>query len=171
MPRRALITAVVLGIACATAPSPRQGGVNQAPSAQSDLAAERAELLRLHRKDREAHFKTDVQLLQERSPDVMISVTNGQIQRITKAEQGAFFTSYFAGARYEAWDDMEEPVIRISNDASMAWMIVRLRVRRFKKDSAGVERDESFVYAGIMTYEKAAGRWVRVANVSTFVPG
>ena len=52
----------------------------------------------------------------------------------------------------------------------MAWMITRVRVRRVQKDTAGVEREERFVYAGIMTYEKRKGKWVRVANVSTFEP-
>jgi len=45
---------------------------------------------------------------------------------------------------------------------------VRLKVRRTKKDAAGAEKEEKFVYAGIMTYEKRDGRWIKVANVSTF---
>ena len=65
------------------------------------------------------------------------------------------------------WDDVEEPIIRISNDASMAWMITRTRVRRVQKTADGTEKEEKFVYAGIMTYEKRDGRWVRVTNVST----
>ena len=32
-------------------------------------------------------------------------------------------------------------------------------------------REEKAVYARIMTYEKRDGRWLRVANVSTFDPG
>lgn len=142
----------------------------QAPPNQSRHAAERAELLRLHQSDRDAHFKTDVALLQQRSPETMLSVSNGQVRRTTKDAQRAMFTAYFAGARYDAWDDLEEPIIRISDDASMAWMIVRLRVRRVQKDAQGVERDQSFVYAGIMTYEKRDGRWMKVANVSTVEP-
>jgi hypothetical protein len=77
------------------------------------------------------------------------------------------FTGYFRDAKYYEWDDVEEPIIRISNDASMAWMITRTRVRRVQKKADGAEQEEKFVYAGIMTYEKRDGRWVRVANVST----
>jgi len=51
----------------------------------------------------------------------------------------------------------------------MAWMIVRTRVRRTTRlEGSEEERETSFVYAGIMTYEKQDGQWVRVANVSTF---
>ena len=78
------------------------------------------------------------------------------------------FESYFKDAKYFEWDDLEPPIIRVSADASMAWMIVRTKVRRTQKDSSGAEKEEKFVYAGIMTYEKRNGRWVRVANVSTF---
>jgi hypothetical protein len=84
-------------------------------------------------------------------------------------EQREFFTRYFQGATYYEWDDMEPPIIRISDDASMAWMIVRTQVRRTTRtEESDEERETSFVYAGIMTYEKRDGRWVRVANVSTF---
>ncbi len=32
----------------------------------------------------------------------------------------------------------------------------------------GGRRKRSFIYAGIMTYKKSGGKWVKVANVSTF---
>ena len=138
------------------------------PSA--DLEKEKAELLRLHNSDREAHFKTDVDRLLENSPEEFISVSRGKISRPSKDDARKMFTGYFREAKYYEWDDVEEPIIRISNDASMAWMITRYRVRRVQKNAAGVEKEEKFVYAGIMTYEKRDGRWVRVANVSTFEP-
>jgi hypothetical protein len=135
------------------------------PSA--DLEKEKAELLRIHKSDREAHFKTDVDRLLEYSPEEFISVGRGKINRSSKDDARKMFTGYFRDAKYYEWDDVEEPIIRISNDASMAWMITRTRVRRVQKKADGAEQEEKFVYAGIMTYEKRDGRWVRVANVST----
>jgi hypothetical protein len=81
------------------------------------------------------------------------------------------FNAYFNNAKYYEWDDLETPIISISNDASIAWMIVRTRVRRTQKSDSGEVRDTSFVYAGIMTYEKRQGKWLRIANVSTFEEG
>ena len=132
------------------------------------LEKEKAELLRLHKSNREAHFKTDVDALLENSPEEMISVSRGKINRPSKDDARKMFTGYFRDAKYYEWDDVEEPIVRISNDASMAWMITRTRVRRVQKKADGAEQEEKFVYAGIMTYEKRDGRWVRVANVSTF---
>lgn len=135
-----------------------------------DLDKEKAELLRMHRQSREAHFKTDADLLLQNAPEEMISVRDGKIQRSSKAEGQARFAEYFRGAKYTEWDDIEEPIVRISRDGTMAWMITRIRVRRTQKDASGKEQEEKFVYAGIMTYEKVDGRWMRVANVSTFEP-
>ncbi len=124
--------------------------------------------MRLHKSHREAHFKTDVDALLANSPEETISVSRGKISRSSKDDARKRFTGYFRDAKYYEWDDAEEPIIRVSNDGSMGWMITRTRVRRVQKDAAGAEKEEKFVYAGIMTYEKRDGRWVRVANVSTF---
>jgi len=139
-----------------------------AAQAQIDIEREKAELLKVHRTDREAHFKTDVEMLLRHSADEFISVSGGRISRSTRRELREFFESYFKNAKYYEWDDTEAPIIRVSNDASMAWMIVRTKVRRTQKDDAGAERERQFVYSGIMTYEKQNGKWVRTANVSTF---
>ncbi|HYP41945.1 MAG TPA: hypothetical protein VEX13_16425 [Chloroflexia bacterium] len=134
-----------------------------------DLEQEKAELLEIHAKDRQAHFGRDVDLLLSHGTDEFISVSNGEIHRSTLAEQRAFFTAYFTGATYYEWDDLEPPIVHVSGDASMAWMIVRTKVRRATRlEGSGEEREIEFVYAGIMTFEKQAGKWARVANVSTF---
>ena len=152
---------ILLFVACAACASAQ-------PSA--DLEKEKAELLRIHMSDRDAHFKTDVDLLLENSPEEFISVSRGKISRSSEADARKMFTQYFRDAKYYEWDDLEEPIIRIAKDASMAWMITRVRVRRVQKNAEGAEKEEKFVYAGIMTYEKRDGRWARVANVSTFEP-
>src|SRR3954468_16868120 len=153
--------ALLLFIACAASASAE-------PSA--DLEKEKAELLRIHKSDREAHFKTDVDKLLENSPEEFISVGRGKINRSSNDDARKMFTGYFRDAKYYEWDDVEEPIIRVSNDASMAWMITRTRIRRVQKNASGGEKEETAAHPGDMTYEKRDGKWVRVANVSTFEP-
>lgn len=134
-----------------------------------DLELEKAALLKIHAQHRQAHFNTDVDLLLAHSGHEFISVSNGEVHRSTPADQRAFFENYFKGATYYEWDDLEPPIIRISADATMAWVIVRTQVRRTTRlEGAEEPREIRFVYAGIMTYEKNEGNWVQVANVSTF---
>ncbi len=135
---------------------------------KSRLDRELEALLQVHKKDRQAHFETDARKLIEHADDEFIAVSKGTIQRSSRADVLKTFQEYFQNAKYFEWDDLEPPIVRVSNDASMAWMIVRTRVRRTQKQADGSDKERSFVYAGIMTYEKKNGKWVRVANVSTF---
>jgi hypothetical protein len=79
-------------------------------------------------------------------------------------------TEYFKDAKYSKWENMVEPIIRVSDDGTMGWIITRLDVKRTKKDSTGKEKPEGFIYSGIMTYKKIDGVWIKEANVSTFEP-
>src|SRR5438045_9404285 len=121
---------LLLFIACAASASTE-------PSA--DLEKEKAELLRIHKSEREAHFKTDVDRLLENSPEEFISVGRGKINRSSKDDARKMFTGYFRDAKYYEWDDVEKPSIRISNDATMAWRITRIRVRLVQKTGDGGE--------------------------------
>lgn len=156
------LTIALLFVAAAAAAAQAQTPVN--------LEAETAELLRLHKQGREAHYKTDVEMLLANSPEESFSVSAGKVNRPRKADVRRMFTGYFRDAKYYEWDDTEPPVVRVSKDASMAWMITRVRVRRVQKDKSGKEVEEKFVYAGLTTYEKQGGKWVRAANASTFEP-
>lgn len=126
-------------------------------------------LLKIHQQDRKAHFQTDADLLLSHHPeDGFISVSRGKISRIAKTDSRQHFATYFKDATYYEWDDLEPPIIRVSKDGTLAWMIVRLKVRRTQKDSSGAMQEQKFVYSGVMTYEKKEGRWIKSANVSTF---
>lgn len=133
-----------------------------------DLEVERRELLNVHETDRRAHFATDVDLLLSHSSREFIMVSGGRIDTTNPARMREQFTRYFDDATYYAWDDLTPPIVRISKDGTMAWMITRLQVRRAQRDPYGTEQERRFIYAGMMTYEKLDGKWVRTANVSTF---
>lgn len=122
------------------------------------------QLLKLHEEERRAHFETNIDLLQKTAPDQFISVANGKIYRVSKSEEKEMFEQYFKDAKYLKWDDLEPPIVKVSADGTMGWVIVRLEVRRLSAQ----KKEEGFIYAGIMTYEKQDGKWLRVANVSTF---
>jgi hypothetical protein len=128
-----------------------------------DLDRERAALLELHATVRRAHFETDVDQLLANGADEWINVRDANIARRRREEDVRIFTEYFDGAMYHEWDDIEPPIVSVSNDASLAWMIVNVRVRRTKNGE-----ELRFRYAGIETFEKRDGRWIKVVEVGTF---
>lgn len=144
--------------------------MNDQNTHDSTIEKARQELLAIHAGDRRAHFSTDADALLAYHPDTFINVRDGAIRRMPRETILENFKNYFENAEYHEWDDLEPPIVRIADDASIGWMIVRTRSRRKKIDDTGNAQQEEFVYAGIMTYEKRDGRWIRTANVSTFEP-
>jgi hypothetical protein len=51
---------------------------------------------------------------------------------------------------YHEWDDLEPPIVRVSNDASMGLDFVRTKVRRTQENRTGQKNEESFVYTGTL---------------------
>lgn len=137
-------------------------------SSKTDLAKEKNALLAVHKKDREAHFKTNAQMLLEHQGDEYIFVRSGKVSMLKKEDIKNSFTEYFKNAVYYEWDDLEEPIIKISNDGSLAWMINRYKVKRKQINGKDDETFQEFVYAGVTLYEKENGKWMRAGNVSTF---
>ena len=132
------------------------------------VEAAKQELLALHAADRAAHFATDPAALIAAQVEPFITVRDGAIDEVTRAASLERFTDYFAGATYYEWDDLQPPIVQVAQDGSIGWMITRTKVRRTQPDADGNLLEQTFVYAGIMTYERQDGRWVRTANVSTF---
>ena len=135
-----------------------------------DLEKEKIELLRIHLQDITAHRENDVPLLMETIGEEFIHVGKGEVNMQNRGEIQDFFTGYLPGAQYEKYEDMQVPHAEVSADGTMGWVISRMAVTRSEPDDAGGRQTRSFTYAGIMTYENVGGKWLKVANVSTFAP-
>jgi hypothetical protein len=123
------------------------------PGSPIDIDAERAELLAMHAAVRRAHFETDPDGVIANHAEEWIYVRDAEIAVHHRDEDLKRFADYFAGATYQQWNDVEPPIIRVGGDASIAWMIIHVRVRR-TKDAEVID----FEYAGIETYEKRESR-------------
>src|SRR5215469_101164 len=144
---------------------------NSEDSLQPNLEVERAALLQLADEARRAHFATDAAALLAHDADPSVWVREGTISSMSKAELLSIFVEDMQGATYHEWDYTEPSIVHIANDASMAWVVSRVRVRRTKRLADGTSQEEQFVYSGVNFYEKRSGSWTRVANVSTFADG
>jgi hypothetical protein len=134
-----------------------------------DLAADRAELLRLHDQARTAHLEERVDLMA--FPESLMQVSRGAVTVRSAAENEERFRAYFGRSTFQEWDDIAPPLIRISPDGRMAYVVVQKRVRLTAPDSAGIPRPEHVVFAWVEIYEKRAGRWTLTLVASTDRPG
>jgi hypothetical protein len=130
----------------------------------------KAELLAIHQAARRAHFNRDVDFIVEGMASEFTTVHEGNIRVMSREDVRKRFTEYFCGAEFSAWDDLEPPVIRISPDGKMGWMIVRVRIAYTKADAGGKRSKEDTVMAWMSAYEKHDGKWLLVANATTSEP-
>ncbi len=131
-------------------------------NAEDDLSA----LHRILEDERRAHLETDAELLVSHVADTLVSVEDGRVTRVPRAELARRFAAYFEGATYRAWDDVESPLIRLSADGRMAWVARRVAVERREADPSAP--DTRFGSAWTATYEKGGGRWLMTSVTSTF---
>jgi hypothetical protein len=135
---------------------------------QPDLEKDKAELLELHRLARQAHFNRDAGAVAATLAPEMVSVRGGEVWTATQEENRRRFERYFAKSNFAEWDDLMPPVIHISPNGQMAWMVVRMKVKYDWPDSTGKKFPEEYICAWLSVYEKQEGKWKHVANASTF---
>jgi hypothetical protein len=140
-------------------------------STRPNLDADRAELLRLHDLARTAHVEERPDLLVASFADSLLNVSGGTVALRTPTESRARFQRYFDRVTFQEWDDLAPPLIRISPDGKMAYVVVQKSVRLTAPDTAGLHRAEHTVFAWVELYEKLNGKWTLMAVASTDRPG
>jgi hypothetical protein len=127
-----------------------------------------AELLALHQADRRAHFAHDVDAVLAHTAPQLLDVRDGKTTMLTRDAVRTKFAGYFRHADFSAWDDVEPPVIRVSSDGRMGWMIVRVHIVYVDRDTAGKPAWHDETAAWMSAYEKRKGNWLMTAVTSTF---
>jgi len=153
-----LCLALLLGAAsCATAPA-------------SGRKAEERELLRLHQTVLDAHLASDIELLLRDEEDYYVIASDGAISRPTREQRRAGLGPYLQATRFLVYRDLVPPVVEVSADGSLGWVIVQIEAQGEQRTASGAVERLEFVSAWIELYRKQNGRWLRVGNVSNFKP-
>ena len=133
--------------------------------------ADMAELLRLHQQQKTAHMTNNADLFIEMFADSVTQLIRGNALPRTRAENLERFKTYFASFKFQEWEDIKPPVIKISKDGTMATKIVEKRVcGSYTYDDGKVEKDHT-VFAWLEVWEKIDGKWKVTAVASTDKPG
>jgi hypothetical protein len=133
-----------------------------------DLEEYRREILELHRAGIQAHLDGDVAFFtKDISPDYF-SVGNGEIRYPTLEEIDSNFSEYLGSTKFSRYEDLIDPVIGFSDDGTLAWSIVRVKVEGRRMVDPDSSRDLDFTCAWITLYRRTGGRWIRLGDVSSF---
>jgi|SRR5215472_7295877 len=152
-----LLTLIAAVSTLLSSPPPRAKFDGEAPGKE--------ELLALHQADRCAHFHRDVDYILAGLAPEFTMARDGKIRHMTREDVRKQFTEYFSGIEFSAWDDLEPPIIEVSPDGKMGWMIVRVRIAYTKMDAKDAVSKEDTVMSWMS--EKRDRKWLLIADAST----
>ena len=130
--------------------------------------AKDSQLLALHQKALEAHMKSDIAMLLEDESEDYVVVSNGEVSSPTKKEREAFLGPYLRATRFESYKDLIPPIVHLSPDGKLGWVIAQISAKGVQKKADGTDGKLEFICAWIELYENRNGRWLRTGNVSNF---
>jgi hypothetical protein len=140
-------------------------------AANRDSTPSDAERLRaLHEKAMLAHRRSDVEMLLEDEEADYVVASRGEITHPSLEERRARLGLYLGSTRFEEYRDAVEPVVRVSPDGILGWVVVQVSARGVQTSAKGQKVPIQFMSAWIELYEKRDGKWYRVGNVSNFKP-
>ncbi len=121
------------------------------------------ELLRTRDAHRVAHRTEDLDLWLESLAEPLRSVEGGTVSVVTHGDFDRRMSAYFEAVDFLGWEDLEVPVVRMSDDDSRAEVIVRKRV-----DTAGENGPaSSTTFAWTEGWRRHAGGWLMESITST----
>ena len=120
---------------------------------------ETAKILEMHHAQRDYHFNKDSIAFANQLSKNFISINRGEISTPTKEAALARYNGYFSSVEFVKWDDVSEPIIKFSNDGSMAYTIVDkvMRVTHKNENDSLVESETHFAWTAI--YKKYGDEW------------
>jgi hypothetical protein len=146
-------------------------GVRVVATAVGRAPSDTEQLLALHEEVLRAHRESNVDLLLAAEEDDYVVANRGEITRPDRKARREGLGPYLRETRFSKYVDKVPPIVKVSSDGSLGWVIVQVEARGEQTTSTGTVKPLEFVSAWIELYEKRNGRWVRVGNVSNFKPG
>ena len=129
------------------------------------------ELLDLHQTTLDAHLNKDVEFFTKDISEDYFQVHDGVFLHPTKEEIHTMFTHYLNSTEFEKYEDLREPVVKVSDDGSLGWTIVQVRLigkQHLENDSVN---NMDYTYAWITLYERENGKWIRLGEVDNYKLG
>jgi hypothetical protein len=154
----AALSFLILGACASTNPE----------QASRSIAADEQALLKLHEAGLRAHIESNVDALLATQSDDFMLMNRGEISSPTKSERREFLGPYLAATTFEFYRDAVKPMVKVSRDGSLGWVIAQVEARGSSAMRQGERLPLEFTVAWIELYERRHGEWVSIGNASSF---
>ncbi|HKI79241.1 MAG TPA: hypothetical protein VKA26_11925 [Ignavibacteriaceae bacterium] len=152
-----LLLAVTISFFCLYCSSPQRPNIQK----------EKQKILELHNLQREYHFEKKPEKLVSLFSKNFISINSGEITSPTYKESVEMFRDYFNSVEFLRWDDIKEPVIRFSDDGTIAYSIVNKEVVIKIRDKNTRPKINTTIFTWLAIYKKYGEDWKMDCIVST----
>ena len=142
------------------------GGCVTIESGDSDVAALKA----LHENVLEFHRQGNVDAWMAQEADNVVSANRGTISFTSAEERRARREPYLSSTSFDVYRDLRPPVIRVSDDGTLGWVIAEVEMKGSAVSDDGERVPFEAIWAWIELYEKQGGAWKAVGNVSNRRP-
>jgi hypothetical protein len=126
------------------------------------------QLKALHAKVMRAHLESNIDILMEDEAPEYVVANRGRISTPTLDQRKNGLGPYLRSTAFSEYRDMVEPIVKVSADGTLGWVVVQVHARGVQTTDAARKEPVEFQSAWIELYEKRKGRWWRVGNVSNF---
>jgi hypothetical protein len=142
-----------------------------APLLAQDTSGHVGELRRLHNELLEAHRTGDVDRWMSIEAPEYVSANGGRVMFPELSDRRAQRADYLGSATFDVYRDLREPLVRVSEDGSLGWLIAEVEVRGSIPSGSGEPQSFHDIWAWVELYENEDGAWRLVGNVSNRRPG
>lgn len=136
-------------------------------TSEPDLDKLRMEILDLHKASLRAHLDKDVDFFVTNLSDDYFSAGNGKIRRPGKQEIYSQFNNYLSRTAFSHYQDVETPLVGFSDDGTLAWCLVRVKVAGKQKMDVDSVSHFNTTWSWITLYKREGDTWLRLGEVSS----
>ena len=134
---------------------------------ENTLSVEKEKILTLHNLQRDYHFNKDSIAFLNQLSDNFISVNKGKITSPKRKETLTRYHRYFSSVEFVKWDDITPPIIKFSDDGSLAYCIVDKLVVLTYEDANKKKVEQKTHFAWTSIYKKYGDEWKIDCVIST----
>ena len=124
-------------------------------------------LLKTHQNILDSLLRNDVDRLFLDVAEDIFGIESGSIQWKEKSlameERRTLMEKY----SFSVYEDIKPPLVKVSNDGSLAWLVASVRIEGQEKHVDGSILPVSMLAAWVELYEKGNGTWLFVGSVAS----
>jgi ketosteroid isomerase-like protein len=141
-------------------------------SQKVDLQSEKDAIRRNFDILRHGYLNRDLDTLLSIYPDDYrgYAVSQGDIKEESKESVKDHARDLFEFGNLTLFEDLREPIISVSPDGKMAWMIGEFRINYSYKDSIENKQTPGVIEVYLSVWEKKSDKWVEIANAQSYKP-